>query len=249
MISILIFFQIGSSQGFEENLLPIVETILIPRVTPYTRASLDLALDYSYYRYFPYDDDFPYLPAPSITGIYRLTEGKTINPILRNLGSFFLRGRIGLYPKQSGTDRHLPYFNLGITLGLLGESIFLPALGMKISGTRIKNLTILPEDPYYRIRTDYVDAIDLSLELRKLIRSWQLAIIPTYHRVWLRGWYFGYQPPQPPERLGSGEIAEFRYDSSLTKIGFTFGLIWSRFGLYLSRNTGWQISLTYRIGD
>lgn len=246
-IVILLTNQIGADLGFEKNFLPIPNATLAQDPPTFYRFGLNLGLGYSYYEYYPYSGEKPYLPDLRLSVSYRFFEGKTFNPLMRGVFSLALNGRVGIYPKQTGTDGHIPYFAAGITLGLLDESLIFPKISIKTLGTRVRNLAVLPDDPYYRIEIDRSDAINTGLEMKKIIGNFDVTITPTYLYAKIKGNYRSYSGPEQPEELDGTEITKINYDSSISRYGVTFMLGLRRFSLSTGYLTNWQIGLNYRL--
>jgi hypothetical protein len=247
MLVLIILLQIGSDKGFEKNFVPITGTILNQETAPYQKLGLTLGLGYTHYRYFPHDRDFPYLPDPRITIHYRFYDGKILNPLIRNFLATRIIGRIGVYPKQSRTDRHLPYLALGVGITLTDESIFIPRIAVNIMANRVRDFTILPTDPYYRIRIDRGDSYQVGFEIRKLIGGFQVTAMLLYLRSMVKGIYRGYIPPEEPERSYLAGFSEFNFDRPIEKQGVGFSLSFRKFSLSISHLSFWHFAIIYQL--
>ena len=246
-IIIILTNQIGAESGFKENFLPITQTLLSQDPPVFYRFGLNLSLGYSYYKYYPYNGEIPYLPDLKLSVSYRLYNGRTFNLLMRGVFSLTAVGRLGIYPKQTGTDRHLPYLAAGINVGLLDESIFLPRVSVKMLGSRVRNLALLPGDPYYRVEVDRSDLLNLGLELKKMIGSFDFIVTPIYQYTKITGSYRGYINPEIPQRFDQSEITDLPFDSPISKFGITFALGLKRFSITTGYLSNFNIGISYRL--
>ena len=247
MLFLLIALQVGSEAGFEKNFVPIIGSILSPEITPYQRLGFKVGLGYTYYHYYPYDKDFPYLPDFRLNVSYRIYNGRTPNPLVRSLLATRIIGRAGVYPEQRGTGRHLPYFVLGLGITLTDESVFIPKLAVNIMATRVRSMTVLPTDPYYQVKIDRCDAYLIDLEVRKLIGRFQFAVFPIYLRSKIKGTHRGYIGTEELERSPLTGISDLYFDRSITRSGVGGSLTFGRLTFSLSYSSFWNFTLNYWI--